>query len=139
MRSRVHITSFGYLHGPPPEALLTVDVRTLFRDPHIDPAMRELTGLDRAVVERVMSQDGARAFVARFSEAISGLSLVHSRLTVALGCAGGRHRSVVMVNEFGKWQEAFGFGTPTVVHRDIDKPVVTRDGSAIQIPEELSP
>jgi len=62
----VEIVSFGYLHGPPPTAHLILDLRSHFRDPHVDPGLRELTAY----------RSGPSA----------------GPVTVAVGCAGGRHR-----------------------------------------------
>lgn len=59
----VTITSFGYGHSAAPKATIVIDVRHSYRDPHVDPAMRQLTGRDAAVIDRVVAQPGAWEFV----------------------------------------------------------------------------
>ncbi len=120
------ITSFGYGHAPPPAAHLVVDVRNLFRDPHTDPTMRELNGLDQVVIHRVLFQPGATRFAYDLADAVSGLSIVHDTVRLAIGCVGGRHRSVVLANAVAERLETHGYTAGTVLHRDIDKPVLQR-------------
>jgi RNase adaptor protein for sRNA GlmZ degradation len=110
------VVSFGYLHREPPVATYVVDVRHRFRDPHIDPAMRELTGRCTAVRDNVLAQPGALEFI---QEVVLQVSRDRAgAVSVAIGCAGGRHRSVVLASEVARL-----LGT-TAVHLDIDKPVV---------------
>lgn len=119
------VVSFGYGHGAPPSAHLTVDVRELFRDPHIDPVMRELTGRDEAVIDRVLSQPGAGRFVRDLADVVSGLSIVGD-VFLAVGCVGGRHRSVVIADAVAARLVTHGYRRAAVVHRDVDKPVLRR-------------
>lgn len=121
----MRIISFGYLHGDPPPADITVDVRDLFRDPHVDPAMRQMTGRDQAVIDNVMKQPGADRFGRDIGRAVSGLSMAGD-VTVAIGCAGGRHCSVVLAGHIADWLTRWGYRPATLEHRDIDKPVVER-------------
>jgi RNase adaptor protein for sRNA GlmZ degradation len=125
----VLIISFGYLHGPPPEAHITIDLRDLFRDPHVDPAMREMTGLDKAVIDNVLVQPGAVAFVGNLISMVTSLETWCSPFTVAFGCVGGRHRSVVFANQLRQYVMVYGRGHAVVEHRDIDKPVVYREAT----------
>ncbi len=122
----ITITSFGYGHSAPPPAHLTVDLRFLFRDPHIDPAMRQMTGLDQPVVDNVMAQPGATRFVSDLAQTVSGLSIVRDTVTLAIGCVGGRHRSVVLAQCVAVWLDRHGYRQATVEHRDIDKPILTK-------------
>lgn len=121
----IHIVSFGYLHGEAPEADFTIDARRLFRDPHVDPRLRELTGLDPLVQRKVRATPGVEGTVAN---TISLLLMLSARLdadiTVAVGCAGGRHRSVVMANDImaGVSPHRLTFTR----HLHLDRPVVTR-------------
>lgn len=92
----ITITSFDKGHGPAPDAHIVVDVSTLFRDPHVDPRMRQMTGLDAEVIDSVMSQPGARNFVADLALALDTIESVVDHATLAIGCVGGRHRSVVL-------------------------------------------
>lgn len=121
------IVSFGYLHGPPPAAHITVDLRDLFRDPHIDPEMRELTGLKQRVYDNVMAQPEAMRFVRLLGYTGRLLAEIKPGSVIAVGCAGGRHRSVAIVRAL--WVElSIGDRDVTCEHRDVEKPVVRRDG-----------
>lgn len=104
------IVSFGYLHGPlldenggPLPVDLMVDLRRHFRDPHVDPALRQLTALDDAVRTAVRNTAGITDLVATLTGAVlayrSGPSAHRHPVTVATGCAGGRHRSVDRTTE----------------------------------------
>ncbi|MFF8100135.1 ATPase [Streptomyces sp. NPDC016640] len=122
----VSITSFGYLHGAPPAAHLTFDLRHHFRDPHISPALRHMTARDPQVRLAVLGTPGIRALI----EAISAAILAYRTgpggqpVDVAVGCAGGRHRAAVVAEAI---QTALGaLTTATVTHRDLAKPVVDR-------------
>lgn len=123
MQYRIEITSFGRLHGEFTEqAELIVDLRGLFLDPHLDPAMRDLTGLDSAVYDNVMKQPGAWPFVRGLADtayARAEIEPVH----FAIGCSGGRHRgpAVALAIRAMLWNTAIVF----VGHRDIKKPVVS--------------
>lgn len=125
----VVITSFGYLHDPAPAADITVDVRRHLRDPHVDPTFRELTGTDSAVWDRVLSTPGAVDLVAGITAAVVALmpaARIDGRLVrVAVGCAGGRHRSVVLAESICDRLGVSGWEAE-VEHRDIHRPVVNR-------------
>jgi UPF0042 nucleotide-binding protein len=127
---RVVVTSFGFLHGrPPEEAHIVVDVRQALRNPHQDPAMRELTGLDPRVREHVLATPQAVDMVLDTAALVTSLLPGHDRrsllVQVAFGCAGGRHRSVVLANELTNVLVKAGIGA-VVSHRDILRPVVRR-------------
>ncbi|MFE0147900.1 hypothetical protein ACFWY5_12190 [Nonomuraea sp. NPDC059007] len=95
--AQVVITSFGYLHQDAPQADLTIDARRALRNPHHEPSMRELTGHDAAVARHVLDTPGARGLIARTANLARGLveDLPPGRqVTVATGCASGRHRAV---------------------------------------------
>lgn len=125
-KGQVTITSFGYGHNLPPEADVTVDARRLLHDPHIDPAMREMTGLDETVRQHVLGTRGARAWIEHEAAAVRALlAHVGRPVTVAFGCAGGRHRSVVMASECARLLSAAGFDV-VVEHRDVTNPVIQR-------------
>jgi UPF0042 nucleotide-binding protein len=119
------IVSFGYGHATPPAAHFTLDVRELFRDPHMDPALRELTGRDAAVVQSVMRLPGASETVADLAGLIDTLAGIQPDVTVAIGCVGGRHRSVALAAALGDLVRAMGMDV-VVKHLDIDKPVLPR-------------
>lgn len=127
------VYSFGYGHHDTlaehdivPD--ITVDVRDWFRDPHIDPALREMTGLDQAVVDKVMGTHGVRLF----SDDLTGLAIRLCQLrvrtvVVAVGCVGGRHRSVVIADRVAKVALWCGFSAE-VEHLHVDRPVIERGG-----------
>lgn len=125
----VVVTSFGYLHAPAPPADIVVDVRHHLRDPHVDPTFRELTGQDAAVWHRVLGTPGATGLVDGLTVAVRALlpaARTAGRLiTVAIGCAGGRHRSVVLADSLAERLAMAGVGAEAE-HRDIDRPVVRR-------------
>ncbi|MFF3177988.1 ATPase [Streptomyces sp. NPDC057900] len=97
----VAITSFGYLHGPQPDARACYDLRHQFRDPHLRPELRYLTARDAPVREAVMATDGVLALVYAIAATVDAY-LAGPRqdepLTVAVGCAGGRHRSATVAD-----------------------------------------
>lgn len=123
------IITFGVLHGEPPEGDgYTVDLRTRLRNPHENPAMRHLTGLDQAVFDHVMNTDGVEEIVAdTVSRAVSDLKHwgnPHGRICrVFVCCRGGRHRSVAVAEEIADRLYQRGIGVQ-VEHRDIKKPIV---------------
>jgi RNase adaptor protein for sRNA GlmZ degradation len=123
----VTITSFGYLHGQPPPAHLTIDLRTHFRDPHIDPALREMTARDEAVRDAVLATPGIGVLLDATTAAVLGFLAGPGTgpVYVASGCAGGRHRGAAFASELANRLRANGI-TADLTHRDIDKPVVHR-------------
>lgn len=130
---QVAVYSFGFLHDanvPACHPHLVADVRHMFRDPHHDPAVRQLTGRDDAVRVRVLSQPGAVDYVYALADAITaGLGedtgTVFAMRSLAIGCAGGRHRSVVLADSVTSLLLARGIRA-RVLHLHIDRPVVDR-------------
>jgi len=120
----VNLESFGYRYGLPPAADLVFDVRFL-PNPHYIDELRPLTGLVPELREYVLSQPACRDF-RQHLDSLLGFLLPHyqaegkSYLTVAIGCTGGRHRSVSIVEDL-----SCRFPEPGVIlrvnHRDIDK------------------
>lgn len=105
----IFVTSFAFRHGLPREADLVFDVRFL-ANPHYDPRLRELTGADREVADFIVADTG----FARFFDALTGLlepllgryaAEGKSYLTIAIGCTGGRHRSVFVADRLAAWLE----------------------------------
>ena len=122
---QVTVLSFGYKHGLPLDADLVVDLRFL-PNPHWDPALRPLTGLDEPVAQRVLP--AAAEFLAGWVPLFDGMALGYHRegkryVTVAVGCTGGKHRSVAVAEELGRRLAAAPDGAPgrevRVVHRDL--------------------
>lgn len=91
----VEIVSFGYLHDEPPAAHLTVDLRHHFRDPDVSPELRYMTADDEPVRTAVLSTPGVAALVLATAAAVDAFTSGPSAgtVTVADGCAGGRHRA----------------------------------------------
>ncbi|MCZ7430096.1 RapZ C-terminal domain-containing protein [Streptomyces sp. WMMC1477] len=140
----IRIVSFGYLHGPPPAADLSADLRHAFRDPHVAPHLRDLTAHDQAVRDAVMATPGIRqlivGLVAAADAYLDGPSA--TGITIALGCAGGRHRAAVTAEALctvmlADRKKAADYGLTNVAagrpprpvhltHRDLHRPVVHR-------------
>ncbi|MEQ4725046.1 RNase adapter RapZ [Nonomuraea sp. B19D2] len=124
----VEITSFGYGHAAPPEADIVVDARRRFRNPHADPAMRELTGLQESVRSHVLATPGVAAVVrhtAQLAAELTNATAAGGLVTIAVGCVGGRHRSVAIAQAIAA--ELADVGLPVaLVHRDVDRPVIQR-------------
>ena len=126
MQEDMHISvqSFGFKYGLPPEADLVWDVRFM-PNPNYIPHLREKTGLDRAVRRYVLSTQAAKRFGKKFFTLVFN-SLPHyaregkSYLTIAIGCTGGRHRSVVMATALKEHLTTHGVNAD-VHHRDIDR------------------
>jgi UPF0042 nucleotide-binding protein len=123
----VDITSFGYLHDGPPAAHLTVDLRQHFRDPHVSPELRHMTADDEPVRTAVLNTPGLSALVQAVTAAVEAFASGPSAgaVTVAAGCAGGRHRAPTFARALADLLSAAGHQI-TVQHRDMDKPVVQR-------------
>ena len=135
----VSLISFAYPGGLPREADLVFDARFL-RNPHYDPLLRPLTGLDQAVGEYV----GADPDCAAFFRGITGLlALVLPRFvhegkkyaTIAIGCTGGRHRSVYLIEKLGAHLAALEGGNwrVTVTHRELARQELSRPAPASRV------
>jgi RNase adaptor protein for sRNA GlmZ degradation len=123
--TQVHIVSFGFGHGPAPAADLVLDLREWFRDPHVSPELRGLTGRDYPVIVNVLSTPGVVGFIESIFLAVTELvRLDLGAVTVSAGCVGGRHRSAVVADQLAVRARSAGWVTE-VDHRDIDKPVLT--------------
>lgn len=121
------IISFGYKFGLPLDADIVLDVRFL-PNPHWVDELRPLTGLDEPVREYVLDHEPTVDFLARTRDLLAVLlpgyqSEGRHYLTVAIGCTGGRHRSVVLAKEIGSLIEEKGFRVK-VIHRDVERPPV---------------
>lgn len=125
--TNLRIISFGYGHAPAPKADLTFDARDHFRDPHVSSALREATGRDPEVIKHVLDTDGVLVFIDSAVIALETLLVTSSKplLVFAVGCVGGRHRSVVISDQAAVLLRHLGY-TVEVEHRDVDKPVLQR-------------
>jgi len=122
---RVLVSSFGYKFGPQGEADWVVDVRFL-RNPFWEPELRPRTGLDGAVRDYVHADPRTAELCDRLSEVLSWAAAHYAsggrrHLHVAIGCTGGRHRSVVVAEELGRRLRSENLEV-TVRHRDVGKP-----------------
>ena len=120
----VSVVSFGYKFGVPSDADLVFDVRFL-PNPHFVPGLRRYTGQDLKVQKYIRSFPQTGEFLRRI-EGLLVYLIPHyiregkSYLTIAFGCTGGKHRSVMLAEQVKKSLEKRGFSTK-VVHRDIEK------------------
>jgi UPF0042 nucleotide-binding protein len=122
----LHVTtlSFGFKYGLPADADLVIDMRFL-PNPHWVPELRPKTGQDPAVSAYVLSQPGAEAFVDAYADLVASMTDGYKRegkryLTIAVGCTGGKHRSVATAEALATRLEKRGF--PTVAsHRDLGR------------------
>jgi len=121
---QVFVTSFSFRLGLPREADLVFDVRFL-TNPHYDPALRALTGLDPAVAARVESDADFPAFFRNLTELLRPLLPRYNQegksyLTIAIGCTGGKHRSVFVAERLSAWLEELGIKV-NLSHRELSR------------------
>jgi UPF0042 nucleotide-binding protein len=121
--TRIGVMSFSYRRGLPREADLVFDVRFL-KNPHYEPALKPLTGHNPAVAGFVASDPGYGPFIGSLKGLIGPLlprfdAEGKSYLTIAIGCTGGRHRSVAVAEELAEWLRGAGRSV-TLSHRDAD-------------------
>lgn len=125
---RVNVLSFGYKYGIPVDADLVLDCRFI-ANPHWNPELRPLTGLDDKVKNNVLSNAGVVEFVQSYVSVINQMLPGYLRegkkyLTVAIGCTGGRHRSVSVAREIASALEGERDGftvSAHASHRDVGR------------------
>lgn len=120
----VHLQSFGFRYGIPTGSDLVMDVRFL-PNPHFDPHLQPLSGLDREVQNYVLESETGRAFLPLLENLLGFLLPQYRRegksyLTISIGCTGGRHRSVAVVTALAGLL-AYESVALTVTHRDVEK------------------
>jgi UPF0042 nucleotide-binding protein len=120
---RVELISFGFKNGLPIDADIVMDVRFL-PNPYYDEELRDLRGTDKAVYDFVMKQPETEEFYKLFMNLIEYALPGYRRegkssLTVSIGCTGGHHRSVALIERAAKQIEALGYPV-NITHRDID-------------------
>jgi len=123
--TRVTVLSFGYKYGLPMDADLVVDTRFL-PNPHWIPELREFTGRDAEVRDYVLGQEGARDFLDQYHQLLRLISGGYRRegkryLTVAVGCTGGKHRSVAISEELARRLAEQDGLSVRVEHRDLGR------------------
>lgn len=120
----IFVTSFGFKNGLPRDADLVFDARFL-ENPYWDTKLRPLSGLDAKVAAKIAADPGYGEFFAKLTDLL-GLLLPRyyhegkNYLTLAIGCTGGRHRSVFIAEELFKWIDAQGYSV-AVRHRDMEQ------------------
>jgi RNase adapter protein RapZ len=120
----VSVVSFAYRHGLPRDADLVFDVRFL-SNPHYRPDLQPQSGRDAAVAEYIRRDPGFEPFFAGLSAMLAALlprfeGEGKSYLTVAVGCTGGRHRSVYVAERLAEWLSGLGRRV-SLTHRDIER------------------
>jgi UPF0042 nucleotide-binding protein len=121
---RATVVSFGFKYGLPADADLVVDVRFL-PNPHWIPELRAWSGAAPAVADYVLSQESTELFLDRYIEILQIIGAGYSRegkhyLTLAVGCTGGKHRSVAISRELVRRLTELGVRA-NVVHRDLGR------------------
>jgi UPF0042 nucleotide-binding protein len=122
---QIHVISFGFKYGIPAEADILVDVRFL-RNPFFVPELTDLDGEAAAVREFVLTTPEAGVFIAKYTDLIDFLLPLHAKegktqLNIAVGCTGGRHRSVAIARTLYDHIAARS-GRVELIHRDIRQP-----------------
>ncbi|MBI4637341.1 MAG: RNase adapter RapZ [Candidatus Rokubacteria bacterium] len=120
----VSLVSFGFKHGIPFDADLVFDVRFL-PNPHFVDELRARDGRDERVRDFILRHEESHELLRLLEDLLRFLLPCYARegkayLTVAIGCTGGRHRSVTLVEELRRFLEGLGVA-PTVLHRDMDR------------------
>ena len=115
------VVSFGFKYGLPQEADLVLDVRCL-PNPFYVPELKDLTGLDQEVVDYVMAAPESQELLRRYESFLEYALPLYvkegkSQLMIAVGCTGGKHRSITFARKIGAFCQKLGY-TPSVQHRD---------------------
>lgn len=115
------VVSFGFKYGLPQEADLVLDVRCL-PNPFYVPELKNLTGLDQPVVDYVMKAPESQELLRRYESMLEYALPLYvkegkSQLMIAVGCTGGKHRSITFARKIGEYCQKLGY-TPSVQHRD---------------------
>ncbi|MET0955470.1 MAG: RNase adapter RapZ [Cryobacterium sp.] len=123
----LHLTvmSFGFKYGLPTDVDMVADARFL-PNPFWIPELRPHTGLDPEVAEYVLGQDGAREFIDAYAAAVRPVLAGYQRenkrhATIAIGCTGGKHRSVAMARELAGLLQEFPGVAVSLKHRDLGR------------------
>lgn len=122
---RIAVESFGFKYGLPTDADLVADARFL-PNPFWDPELRPMSGLDQPVIDFILAQEGAAEFVEAYTAALAPVLGGYRRenkrhATIAIGCTGGRHRSVVIAEELARRLRAIPGLAVTTKHRDLGR------------------
>jgi RNase adapter protein RapZ len=127
-RLSVSLISFGFKHGTPLDVDMLLDVRFL-PNPHYNPELRPLTGHDEPVRNAVLGEHDTKEFLARLRDLLTFLIPRYAAegktyFTLGIGCTGGRHRSVAIVEDLARYLKEEGVDSPEidlfVRHRDLE-------------------
>jgi UPF0042 nucleotide-binding protein len=124
-RLAIQLISFGFKYGVPLEADLVFDVRFM-QNPYYVEGLRQLSGLTETVRDYVLSQPVAVEFLRYLHEFLSFAVPAYvgegkTRLTIALGCTGGYHRSIALAEELAAWLRQEDLGSVAVFHRELER------------------
>jgi UPF0042 nucleotide-binding protein len=124
LRLKVNVISFGFKYGIPVDADFVADMRFL-PNPYWVPTLRGMTGRSSDVSDYVLGQPGAREFVDAYVQMLTGVAEGYLRegkrfMAVAIGCTGGKHRSVAMTEEIARQLREAGYDV-AAVHRDLGR------------------
>jgi UPF0042 nucleotide-binding protein len=122
---QLSLQSFGFKYGVPTDVDLMVDMRFL-PNPFWEPELRSLTGVDREVKDFVLSRDGAAEFLEHYVQALEPVLAGYQRenkrhVSLAVGCTGGKHRSVAMARELADRLAALPGVSVSLRHRDLGR------------------
>ena len=128
---KLNIISFGYKYGFPEKANVLFDVRFL-PNPYYIEELKEMSGNDRAVAEYVMSFSESQEFVDKLEDMIFFIEEYYRRkekreFTLAIGCTGGRHRSVTVANEIYRRLKEHAGWEVCICHRDLDRDKIRKE------------
>ena len=123
-KMQINVLAFGFKYGLPTDADLVFDVRC-FPNPFYVDSLREKTGNDKEVQDYVMASEDAQKFLAKLNDMMLMLMPLYvdegkASITIAIGCTGGRHRSVTFANKLGEALTAAGY-TVNMIYRDADR------------------
>ena len=124
LKLKVNVISFGFKYGIPVDADFVADMRFL-PNPYWVPTLRGKTGRSSDVSDYVLDQPGAREFVDAYVQMLTGVAEGYLRegkrfMAVAIGCTGGKHRSVAMTEEIARQLREAGYDV-AAVHRDLGR------------------
>jgi UPF0042 nucleotide-binding protein len=124
--TKINILSFGFKYGTPNDADLVIDMRFL-ANPYFIPELKNQDGESTAVKQFVLSNNETKLFLEKYLNLLDYLIPLYKRenrayLTIAIGCTGGRHRSVAIARSIFEHLNKKGL-TPGLIHRDIDRDI----------------
>lgn len=119
----VSLTSFGFKHGVPPESNFVYDLRSL-PNPYFVPELKKFSGKDQNIIDYLFAHAQVQEYWQRLHDFVEySIACAHSEgrvsMNIALGCTGGRHRSVAFVQQLA--QESFAHARVVAKHRDVEK------------------